>query len=188
MKNTIIIFVSIFFLTSCNEKQTRQTTVETSELPEETIKTSTFSSEDLKQLVVAAYNSTDLVAPPKDYGDGFEVVFVEGGTRYTLYASHADTSRFAGGGFLSIFARPEGSTAKSVYSSYMDQSLDGSVDLAYKGENNEQLFTSSDYSSEPQGQEYKEKWQKKFDNAVKNSLKHFKVKLPSGSRTLAINS
>ncbi|MBI4094405.1 MAG: hypothetical protein HY436_01205 [Candidatus Liptonbacteria bacterium] len=114
----------------------------------------------------------------KSYGTlGEQIVFVEGGKRYTFYWSGADRPV----GFLSVWVRPEGEAAggEALLTTFVDRGLDGSVDFGHRiptlGEvadlERKSFRSENDPDAPATGLEFRGYWQRQFEEAVAAAIR-----------------
>ncbi len=111
----------------------------------------------------------------KPIDEGVEVVFIQGGKRYTMYHSG-----FGSINLLSVWVRPDGTSDDKILLTFTDDDLDGKIDFGINGKDGDeeirQYFKSKKMYSpdKEEGTRFKEFWQAQYDAAIKAALKRLK--------------
>ena len=87
-----------------------------------------------------------------------------GKKRYTVYYTGGKND------LLSFWVRPNGTNSQKFIQTFTDHGLDGTVEFGISGDR-QKLFDSKDRHV---GQEYQQYWQSLYDQAITDSLKHFR--------------
>jgi hypothetical protein len=142
------------------------------------------SADDVSKVVTCMQTHTcKNVIARKTYGEGFvgeQIVFRVGGKRYTLYWPG---SLWSDGGevipkekqWLAVWVRPEGTASRELIETCSDWALDGTANNGITGSPvSELLFednTDKDDGQGTNGPEYRERWQKVYDEAIAAAVK-----------------
>ncbi len=100
-----------------------------------------------------------------------QLVFVEGGNRYTLFYSWSN--KFADLNFLTIWVRRNGTKGNKNLDVFGDTYLDGEVDEGLLAMSDKRFYSVS-HPGSASGPEYRGYWQKRYDAAIAAALHHLK--------------
>lgn len=114
------------------------------------------------------------------FGDKFmgtTYVFVNRGKRYTLYHSgeriRADDPNSS---WLAVWVRKNHTYAKEALVTFSDDGFDGVVDFGIRGSDTDRCYYTARnlVTNKTEGEEYRPRWQKEYDQAIKAALRHLK--------------
>jgi hypothetical protein len=105
---------------------------------------------------------------------GEQIVFVQGGKRYTLYWTGDydninNRPSLPTDQFLSVWVRPDGTQNTKAVDGFSDNGVDGSVNFGFKGDSpnpSGKFFEDGTDGSEAKGTEFRDYWQDRYDQAI----------------------
>ncbi len=132
---------------------------------------SAASRDDIHKIVaqMGQHTCKHLLTQKSYPGGGEQVVFVDGGKRYTMYWSESGVPKEA---WLSVWVRSSGRKRNSVLKTFSDYGLDGEVDFGLMGpakwsDEKRQYFGSGKFAAmRPQGRKFRQRWQNEYDAAI----------------------
>ena len=112
-------------------------------------------------------------SPFRTGGLGGQIVFVEGGVRYTFYHSGTPIrSRDPNSAWLSMWARPNGSKGRAVVETTSDNGFDGRVDFGTGGTRAGLFSNNAMHLGDPTGIQNQAYWQRQYDKAIAAAIRY----------------
>lgn len=132
------------------------------------------SREDVARVVDFVHDESIPVLSRTTGTSGGQIVFIEGGVRYTIYHSgERIVANDPDSAWISFWTRPDGTHGRSDMVTFSDSAFDGDIDLGINGNSTVRHFSSGEEPyTQARGPEWREYWQREYDNAIAAAIRY----------------